>query len=159
MNIQDWFPLRWTGWISLQPKGLSRVFSNSTDQKHQFFSAQSSLWSSSHIHGLPWWLRWQRICLQFRRLGLIPGLERSSGVGHGYPLQYSCLENSVDRGAWQATAHRVTESDATEWLTFSHFFLTTRKTIALTIWTFVGKVIPLLFNAFSMLVIAFLPRS
>ena len=40
MNIQDWFPLRWTGWISLQSKGLSRVFSNTTVQKHQFFSAQ-----------------------------------------------------------------------------------------------------------------------
>ena len=39
MNIQDWFPLGWTGWISLQPKGLSRVFSNTTVQNHQFFSA------------------------------------------------------------------------------------------------------------------------
>ena len=43
MNIQDWFPLRWTGWNSLQSKGLSRVFSNTTVQKHQFFSAQLSL--------------------------------------------------------------------------------------------------------------------
>ena len=43
MNIQDWSPLRWTGWISLQSKGLSRVFSNTTVQKHQFFSAQLSL--------------------------------------------------------------------------------------------------------------------
>ena len=43
MNIQNWFPLRWTGWISLQSKGLSRVFSNTTVQKHQFFSAQLSL--------------------------------------------------------------------------------------------------------------------
>ena len=42
MNIQDWFPLGWTGWISLQSKGLSRVFSNTTVQKHQFFSAQLS---------------------------------------------------------------------------------------------------------------------
>jgi len=49
MNIQDWFPLGWTGWISLQSKGLSRVFSNTTVQKHQFFSAQLSLWSNSHI--------------------------------------------------------------------------------------------------------------
>ena len=40
MNIQDWSPLEWTGWISLQSKGLSRVFSNTTVQKHQFFSAQ-----------------------------------------------------------------------------------------------------------------------
>ena len=50
MNIQDWSPLGWTGWISLQFRGLSRVFSNTTVQKHQFFSAQLSLQSSSHIH-------------------------------------------------------------------------------------------------------------
>ena len=50
MNIQDWFPLGLTGLISLQPKGLSRVFSNTTVQKHQSFSAQLSLRSSSHIH-------------------------------------------------------------------------------------------------------------
>ena len=43
MNTQDWSPLRWTGWISLQFKGLSRVFSNTTVQKHQFFGAQLSL--------------------------------------------------------------------------------------------------------------------
>ena len=43
MNIQDWFPLGWTGWISLQSKGLSRVFSNTTVQKHWFFGAQLSL--------------------------------------------------------------------------------------------------------------------
>ena len=50
MNIQDWFPLGWTGWISLQSEGPSRVFSNTTIQKHQFFGAQPSLWSSSRIH-------------------------------------------------------------------------------------------------------------
>ena len=50
VNIQDWFPLGWTGWISLKSKGLSRVFSNTTVQKHQFFSTQLSLWSISHIH-------------------------------------------------------------------------------------------------------------
>ena len=43
MNIQDWFPVGWTGWISLQSKGLSRVFSNTTVQKHQFFGTQLSL--------------------------------------------------------------------------------------------------------------------
>ena len=47
MNSQDWFPLGWTGWISLKSKGLSRVFSNTTVQKHQFFSTQPSLWSNS----------------------------------------------------------------------------------------------------------------
>ena len=50
MNIQDWFPLGWTGWISLQSKGHSRVFSNTTVQKYQFFGAQPSLWSNTHIH-------------------------------------------------------------------------------------------------------------
>ena len=50
MNIQGWFPLGWTGLISLQSKGLSTVFSNTTVQKHQFFGAQPSLWSNSHIH-------------------------------------------------------------------------------------------------------------
>ena len=50
MNIQDLFPLGCTGWISLQFKGLSRVFSNTTVQKYQFFSAQLSLYSNSHIH-------------------------------------------------------------------------------------------------------------
>ena len=46
--------------------------------------------------------------------GLIPGLERSPGGGHGNPLQYSCLENSVNRGAWRATVHRIAELDMTE---------------------------------------------
>ena len=50
MNIQGWFHLGLTDLISLQSKGLSRVFSNNTVQKHQFFSAQLSLWSNSHIH-------------------------------------------------------------------------------------------------------------
>ena len=94
MNIQDWFPLGWTGCISLLTKGLSRVFS-STIWKHQFFKAESintekarpSLWSNSHI----------------------------------------CT-----------------------WL---------GKTTALTMWTFVNKVMFLLFNMFSRFVIAFLPRS
>ena len=50
MNTQDWSPLGWTGWISLQSKGLSRVFSNTTAQKHQFFGVQLSSQSNSHIH-------------------------------------------------------------------------------------------------------------
>ena len=49
MNAQDRSPLEWTDWISFQSKGLSRVFSNTTVQKHQFFGAQLSLWSNSHI--------------------------------------------------------------------------------------------------------------
>ena len=50
---QDWSPLEWTGWISLQSKGLSRVFSNTTVQKHQFFGAQLSSQSNSHIYTWP----------------------------------------------------------------------------------------------------------
>ena len=50
MNTQDWFPLGWTGWISLQSKGLSRVFSSTIVQKYQYFGTQLSLLSNSHIH-------------------------------------------------------------------------------------------------------------
>ena len=53
MNTQDWSPLGWTGWISLHSKGLSRVFSNTTVQKHQFFGAQLSSQSNSHIYTWP----------------------------------------------------------------------------------------------------------
>ena len=52
-NTQDWSPLEWTGWISLHSKGLSRVFSNTTVQKHQFFGTQFSSQSNSHIHTWP----------------------------------------------------------------------------------------------------------
>ena len=86
MNIQDWFPSGLTCLISLQSKGLSRVFSNTTVQKHQFFSIQLSLRSNSHIH-------------------------------------------------------------------------TTGKTIALTRWTLVSKVMSLLFNMLSRFVTAFLQRT
>ena len=88
MNIQDLFPLGWTGWISLQSKGLSRVFSNITVQKHQFFGAQLSFLAK-----------------------------------------------------------------------MSHPFMTTGKTIALIRWTFAGKVMSLLLNMLSRLVITFLPKS
>ena len=88
MNSQDWFPLEWTGWISFQSEGLSRVFSKSKVQKHQFFDAQ-------HLHS---------------------------------PTLTSVYDY------WK-----------------NHRFLT--------IWTFVSKVMPLLFNMLSRIVIAFLPRS
>ena len=54
MNNQDWSPLGWIDWISFQSKGLSRVHSNTTVQKHQFFGAQLSLYSNSHIHTCYW---------------------------------------------------------------------------------------------------------
>ena len=53
MNTQDWSTLGWTGWISLQSKGLSKVFSNTTVQKHQFFGNQLSSQSNSHTHTWP----------------------------------------------------------------------------------------------------------
>ena len=53
MNIKDWFLLGWTGLISLQSKGISRVFSSTMVQKYQFFEAQFSLWSNSHFHTWP----------------------------------------------------------------------------------------------------------
>ena len=86
MNTQDWSPLGWTGWSSLQSKGLSRIFSNTTGQKHQFFSAQgfpggSEVKASASNTGDP---------------GLIPGSGRSPGEGNGNPLQYSCLKNPMD---------------------------------------------------------------
>ena len=88
MYIQDWSPLGWTGWISLQSKGLSRVFSNTTVQKHQFFGSSAFFMAQ-----------------------------------------------------------------------LSHLYMTTGKSIALTRLTFVGKVMPQLFNMLSRFVIAFLPQS
>ena len=116
MNTQDWSPLGWTGWISLQSKGLSRVFSSTTVHKHQFVGAQLSLWSSSHI--CTWLLVKTSLVAQTVKslaynagdLGLIPGLRRSSGEGNGNPLQYSRLENPMDKGAWWATVHWVAKS-------------------------------------------------
>ena len=72
MNTQDWSPLGWTGWISLQSKGLSRVFSNTTVQKHQFFGAQLSSQCNSHIHTWPLektivLTRWTFVGLHVRR--------------------------------------------------------------------------------------------
>ena len=61
MNTQDWSPSEWTGWISLQSKGLSRVFSNTTVQKHWFFGAQLSSQSNSHFrfHLSEWYTGWK----------------------------------------------------------------------------------------------------
>ena len=89
---QDWFPLGWTSWISLQSKGLSRVFSNTTVQKHQFFGTQPQ--------GFPCGSDGKASAYNARDLGSIPGSGRSSGEGNGNPLQYSCLENPMDWGAW-----------------------------------------------------------
>ena len=58
---------------------------------------------------LPWWLSWQESACN-EDLGLIPGSGRSPEEGHSNPLQYSCLENPMDRGAWRATVHGVAKS-------------------------------------------------
>ena len=142
-------------------------------------------------------------------LGLIPGSERSPGEGNGNPLQYSCLENPMDGGAWWATVHGVGKSRTRlsdfiftsnehpglisfrmDWLDLlavqgtlksllqhhsskasillhsgfftvqlSHPYMTTGKIITLTRRNFVGKVMSLLLNMLSRLVITFLPRS
>ena len=66
------------------------------------------------VYGLPWWLSGKESACNAGDLGLIPGLRRSPGEGHGNPLQYSCLENPMNREAWWATVHRVSQLDTSE---------------------------------------------
>ena len=63
----------------------------------------------THI-GLPWWLRGKQSACNTGEPGLIPELGRFPGEGHGNPLWYFCLENPMNRGAWQAAVHKVTQS-------------------------------------------------
>ena len=110
--------------IFLLSKGLSRVLST-TIWKHQFTGAQPSLWSNSHI--CTWQLEknialasgWDGKASVHNEgyLGLIPGSGSSPAEGNGNPLQYSCLENSMDGGTWWATVHGVTKS----WTRLSDF--------------------------------------
>jgi len=132
-NTQDWSPLGWTGLISLQSKGLSRVFSNTTVQKHQFFSAQLSSQSNSHIHTWP---------LE-KPLSEVKSLSRVRLFATSWTVAYQALPS-------------VGFSRQEYWSGLP--FPSSRKTIALTKWTLVGKVISLLFNILSRLVITFLPR-
>ena len=73
-----------------------------------------SLTLGPSVQKLPWWLSGKESTCNAEDRGSIPGLERSLRGGHGNPLQYSCLENPMDRGAWQGTVHRVANSQA--WL-------------------------------------------
>ena len=69
------------------------------------------LYSSVYMR-IPQWLSGKESACNAGDLGLIPGSERSLGEGHGNPLQYSCLENSMDSGDWQATVHGVAKSQS-----------------------------------------------
>ena len=78
---------------------------------------QRTLGFQGHSKRLPKWHSWVKTHLpvghkweDIRDMGSIPGLERFPGEGNGYPLQYSCLENPMDRGAWWATTHGVTQN-------------------------------------------------
>ena len=103
VKIQDWFPLGLTGLMSLQSKGLSRVFPNTTIQKHQFFGVQLPLLSNSHMHTLQ--------SMGLLRVGHDWATSLSLiGEGNGNPFQCSCLENPKDGGAWWAAIFGVTQS-------------------------------------------------
>ena len=113
MNIQDWFPLGWTGWIALQSKGLSRVFSSTTVQKHQFFGAQLSLQSNFHIR--TWLLEvWPEI-----KKGLEVGLILPSrmdvehlpeNIQDRFPLRLSGLISLHSKGL-----SRITQTKGEKW--------------------------------------------
>ena len=100
MNIQDWFPLGLTGLLSLQSKRLSRVFSNTAVWKHQFFSAQPSLWSSFHIHT---WLL-EKPLVQFSSVTQLCPTLRPQGLQHArLPCPSSTLgayANSCPLSRW-----------------------------------------------------------
>ena len=101
-------------------------FIPSTERKEKVLSIYMRPWIN---HGLPSGTNGKEPTCQCRRpkTSVIPGSGRSSGGGHGNPLQYSRLENPMDGGAWRATVHGVTELNMTEWLTFSLFALILQK--------------------------------
>ena len=103
------FPVRWRGTVSF---GHFEESSESK-RKDQFQLRDSGCFISIASQGLPGGSDSKDSACNDRDLGLIPELGRSPGRGHGNPLQYSCLENPTERGAWQATVHRVTELDTT----------------------------------------------
>ena len=91
---------------------------NLTEKSYPFITLQNFflpltqgspiIWKPNYFcSGLPWWLSGKESACQCRRPVLIPGLERSCGGVNGNPLQYSCLGNPMDRGAWRVTAHWV----------------------------------------------------
>ena len=157
MNFQGWFSLELTGLISLLSKGLSRLLSSTTVWKHQFFSAQPSLWTSSHIGT---WLL-EKPC-EVKGTQSCPTLcNPMASTVHGI-LQARILERVAvlfSRGSSQPQESNPGLLHCRQILYQLSHQGSPGKTIALTIWTFVGKVMSLLFNMPSRFVIAFLPRS
>ena len=100
MNIQSWFPLGLTGLTSLLSRVLSRIFSSTTVQKHQFFSTQPSLWLNSYMYMMVVIKNLPINARNIRNMGSIPQIGRAHGGGHDKLPQYSCLKNSMDWGAW-----------------------------------------------------------
>ena len=118
MNIQGWFPLGWTGLISSQSKGLSRVFTNTTIQKHQFFSTQSSLRSNSHI--CPWLLERPQLWLYgpFLVKWCLCSLTCCLGVSHFFLPRSKCLLIS-----WlQSPSAVILEPKKSKYVTVSPFY-------------------------------------
>ena len=109
----------------MKEKQLSPVKSSGVWNRHNFIFMMSMIQSKTgyltheELWGFPGGSDGEGSACDAGDLGLIPGLGRCPGEKNGYPLQYSCLENSTDRGAWWATVCVITESDMTEWLTLS----------------------------------------
>ena len=108
---------RWVQWSDVDSRAWLCRPVTSTHSTRSRKEAPRPDRSYAVVNRLPWWLRWCRIC-NVGDVGSVPGLGRFPGEGHGNSLQYSCLENSMDRGAWQAT---VTKSQTQ--LSDFHFHL------------------------------------
>ena len=133
MNIQGWLPLGLTSWISLQSKGLSRVFSSTTVWKHQFFSAESSLWPLTSTHD--YWKNHISDCCCCLVASVVSDIVQPHG-----------LQSSRLLHPWDSPGKNTGVG--------CHFLLQ-----PLTRHFFVSKLMSLLFNMLSRFVIAFLPRS
>ena len=119
--IESWVVVGWGSQEDISLVGWLRM--GSPHARRDFPHKFRICWE---INGLPWWLRWLSICLQCRRprFNTIPGLGRPPGEGNGNPLQYSCLQNPMDGGAWEATIHGVAKSRTQlSDFTFFSFFL------------------------------------
>ena len=92
--------------ILLSNEGIHELRPNQPRDQHVEINRRVE----TRIVGFPWQFRWKRIHISAGHQDSIPGLGRSPGAGHGNPLLYSCLENPMERRAWQARVHRVTKS-------------------------------------------------